>query len=285
MKKISAILGVAGLSLAASSSAFASAFTYANFNSVAGLNLVGNATQGAGALGETDQTISLTQPAQFSSVGGVWTAAKQDVGNGFVTDFRFRVRDRGNNPAADGFAFVIQNSLANALGGPGGAIGFSQNPFGGVGGIANSLAVVFDSYDNNGTGFTQSGTADVIQVQSKGLLPNVPTADANLGFASAGGSIADGNIKAGRIRYTPGIGIEVFFQNLATPVLTVPIVLSNQIGLSGIQSWIGFTSATGGAPQRHELIDWSFNGNVPAPASATLLGLGGLALQRRRRSR
>lgn len=284
MQKIStlaATLAVAGLA----GSAFASAFSYTNFNSTAGLSLLGSATAGAGLSGEQN-TISLTQPAEFSNSGAVWKSDKQDVGLGFVTDFRFRVRDRGQNTPADGIAFVIQNASVSALGGPGGAVGFSTNPFGGASGIGNSIAIVFDSFDNNGAGFNQSGTSNVVQVQSKGLLPNVPTADGNLGVSSAlSSSIADGDIKSARIVYIPGTGIQVFYQNLATPVLTVPVTLSNQIALSGIQSWIGFTSATGGTPQRHELIDWSFEGAVPSPATASLLTLGALVAGRRRRAR
>lgn len=282
MNKICALVSAAAVAGLAGS-AFASAFSYSNFNSTAGLTLVGATTAGAGLSGEQN-TLSLTQPGQFSSVGGVWKTDKQDVGLGFVTDFKFRVRDRGQVGPADGLAFVIQNASVSALGGAGGAIGFATNPFGGTSGISNSLAIVFDTYDNNGAGFVQSGTSNVVQVQSKGLLPNTPTADANLGVSGSIGSFADGAIKSGRITYTPGVGIQVFFENLASPVLTVPVTLSNQIALSGIQSWIGFTSATGGAPQRHELIDWTYNGEVPTPATAALLGIGGLVAARRRRS-
>lgn len=282
MKSVSSSAAILAL-IALTGAAHASAFSYTNFDSVSGLNLVGNATAGPG-LGSEGNTISLTQPNQLSNVGAVWKSDKQDVGLGFQTDFRVRVRDRDNVVAADGFAFVIQNSSATAIGGPGGAIGYSTNPFGGPSGIPNSVAVVFDSYDNNGAGFIQSGTANIVQVQSRGLLPNAPTANANLGVSGDIGAIADGSIKTIRIIYTPGLGLSIYYQNLASPVLTVNVDLGNQIALSGIQSWVGITSATGGSPQRHELIDWSFNGNVPAPAAASLLGLGALVAARRRRS-
>lgn len=281
MKKISLVSVVLAAGLAGS--AMASNFSYANFNSTAGLTLVGNATTGAGLSGE-QSTLSLTQPNQTSNVGAVWATDKQDVGLGFVTDFHFRVRDRENVPA-DGFAFVIQNTSVSAIGGPGGAVGYSTNPFGGPAGIANSLAIVFDSYDNNGAGFSQAGTANVIQIQSRGLQSNNPTSDANLAISGAQSAFADGTIKTVRIAYTPGSGIEVFYQNLASPVLTLAIDLSSQIALSGNQSWVGLTSATGGSPQRHEILDWSFNGQVPTPATASLLGLGALAAARRRRAR
>jgi hypothetical protein len=270
--------------LALAGSASASGFSYANFDSVTGLNLVGSATVGPGIISESS-TVSLTQPGQLSNAGAIWKSDKQDVGLGFQTDFKFRVRDRDNVVAADGFAFVIQNNSATALGGPGGALGYSTNPFGGTSGISNSLAVVFDSFDNNGAGFVQSGATNIVQVQSRGLLANVPTANGNLGVSGSIGAIADGSIKTVRIIYTPGIGLDIYYQNLASPVLTVNVDLGNQIALSGIQSWVGITSATGGAPQRHEILEWSFNGAIPTPASASLLGLGALVAARRRRAR
>ncbi len=52
---------------------------------------------------------------------------------------------------ADGFAFVIQNSGANVLGGTGGAMGYGSNIyFDGPTprGIENSLAVEFDMWNN-----------------------------------------------------------------------------------------------------------------------------------------
>lgn len=284
MKSVSSSAAILAL-VALAGSAHASAFNYANFDSTAGLNLVGNATTGPGLSVPEGNTISLTQPNQLSNVGAVWATAKQDVGLGFQTDFQFRVRDRDTAPAADGFAFVIQNSSGSAIGGPGGAIGYGTNPFGGPAGIPNSLAIVFDSFDNNGAGFVQSGGANVIEVQSRGLLANVPTANANLGVSGSIGAIADGSVKTVRIIYTPGIGLSIYYQNLSSPALTVNVDLGNQIALSGIQSWVGITSATGGAPQRHEVLNWSFNGNVPSPAAASLLGMGGLLAARRRRTR
>lgn len=284
MSKIRALTAASAVGAAAALTAQASAdFTYSNFNSTEGLTLVGDAIAGPGLAGE-DNTLTLTPPGQFSRVGGVWRTEKANVGIGFITDFRFRVRDRGELPSADGIAFVIQNSSLSALGGPGGAIGYATNPIFGGTGISNSLAVVFDSYNNVEPGFVQSGAANVVQVQSRGILPNVPTANANFGVASAADPFADGSIKTVRIAYTQGAGLTIFYQNLASPILTVPIDLSSQLALSGIQSWVGFTSATGGAPQRHEIVDWSFVEIVPSPGAGALLALGGLVAARRRRS-
>ena len=85
--------------------------------------------------------------------GALWYRRKQNVAEGFETYFTFRIsnpsqkcmrmddvntycRSRG----ADGFAFVIQNSNPYALGADGSALGYS--------GIANGLAVEFDTFYN-----------------------------------------------------------------------------------------------------------------------------------------
>ena len=104
---------------------------YADFSSVAGLNLNGDAQQSGNDLELTfstqqsgsafyDQSISLENDASFQS------------------SFSFQIL--GGTTGADGLAFVIQNdtSGANAIGGTGSNLGYV--------GIDNSLAVEFDTF-------------------------------------------------------------------------------------------------------------------------------------------
>src|SRR5262249_28172873 len=77
---------------------------YPNFSSPAGLSLVGNAVQ----VGN-----QLRLPANTNSQrGAAWFTTPQAVQGGFDTTFQFQI----TNAAADGFAFVVQNSSATALG-------------------------------------------------------------------------------------------------------------------------------------------------------------------------
>ncbi|HMN39998.1 MAG TPA: L-type lectin-domain containing protein [Phycisphaerales bacterium] len=262
---------------------------YANFNDVTSIVRNGVAVQSAGLSGE-QMTLSLTPPVA-AAAGTAYFNTRQQVDLGFVTDFKFRIRDRSGS-GSDGLSFIVQNSSVNAVGGGGGGIGFGTNlafPTGNTG-ISNSLAIVFDVWDNSANWPTVPG-ANVITVQSSILGPgsaNTPSSADSLGGVPVSGAFNDGAIHQVRIAYSPGT-MQIYFDNLATPALTVPVNLANTLNLTtGTSSWVGFTAATG-APQnaeRHEILDWQFSSmQVPSPAGAALLGLGGLAALRRRRTR
>ena len=91
-------------------------FSYPNFSSTSGLNLVGTTFQ----LGNR---LRLTS-AQTHQIGGAWTSAKQEVAGGFQTSFAFEVSQPDSNFGADGFAFIVQNDSVTALGTGGSALGF-----------------------------------------------------------------------------------------------------------------------------------------------------------------
>lgn len=280
-----AVLAMAG----ASGSAMAQ-FSYTNFNDVSALALNGVATQSTGLSGE-QSTLSITPPVR-GSAGSFYYNSAQRVDLGFTTDFHFRVRDRAGT-GSDGLTFIVQGQGANALGGTGGAIGFGTNlafPTTPTNtGISNSLAVVFDTWDNSANWATIPG-ANVISVQNSHLgasSPNTPSAIDSLGGVAVSGAFNDGATHLVRVTYVPGI-MSIYYDNLATPALTVPVNLSNALNLIGGQNaFVGFTAGTGALinVERHEIRDWTFGSVAPAPGAATLIGLGGLAAARRRRMR
>ena len=280
-----AVLAMAGASGSASAQ-----FSYTNFNDVSALALNGVATQSTGLSGE-QSTLSITPPVR-GSAGSFYYNSAQRVDLGFTTDFHFRVRDRAGT-GSDGLTFIVQGQGANALGGTGGAIGFGTNlafPTTPTNtGISNSLAVVFDTWDNSANWATIPG-ANVISVQNSHLgasSPNTPSAIDSLGGVAVSGAFNDGATHLVRVTYVPGI-MSIYYDNLATPALTVPVNLSNALNLIGGQNaFVGFTAGTGALinVERHEIRDWTFGSVAPAPGAATLIGLGGLAAARRRRMR
>lgn len=280
-----AVVAMAG----ASGSALAQ-FSYTNFNDVSNLALNGVATQSAGLSGE-QSTLSITPPVR-GSAGSFYYNSAQRVDLGFTTDFHFRVRDRSGT-GSDGLTFIVQGQGANALGGTGGAIGFGTNLAFPVTptntGISNSLAVVFDTWDNSANWATIPG-ANVITVQNSHLgasSPNTPSAIDSLGGVAVSGAFNDGATHLVRVSYVPGI-LSIYYDNLATPALTVPVNLNNALNLIGGQNaFVGFTAGTGALinVERHEIRDWTFGSVAPAPGAAALMGLGGFVAARRRRMR
>ena len=187
---------------------FGSTVNYADFSSVAGLTLVGNAAQ-AGTL------LRLT-PDMTSQRGAAWFNTRQSVQGGFDTTFQFQI-SASSEVKADGLAFVIQNDPAgtSAIGDGGGGIGYASIP--------NSLAVEFDTYNNG------EFTTPHVSVQTRGTAPNSRYDSASLGHL-AFPSMADGNVHTARITYVPGT-MDIFIDGAATPGLSVAVDLAS-LGLT-----------------------------------------------------
>lgn len=178
---------------------------------------------------------------------------------------------------ADGFAFVIQKdpNATDIVGQVGGQMGF--------GGIQNSLAIAFDTWQNPGQ---DSLFADHISIQSRGVLANDGLEAGLLGIPRPH-AIADGAIHVAKIAYynelraeyldyivasdslgpylldngeQKRIGTLVVFidDGIAsdTPLMAMPINLSLLLNLPTDKAFIGFTSATGRFYAKHDLLSW-----------------------------
>jgi hypothetical protein len=258
-------------------------FDYPNFTSVSGLSFNGAAVQ-------TLSTVSITPPVR-ASAGSMWKSERQTISNGFDSTFTFRVRDIANL-GADGFAFVIHNAVAGtgAIGGAGGALGYATNEvfssLPGMTGIENSLAIEFDNWDNLGD-WGDFNNGQHVSVQTNGLLDNRPSSPFSLGHYNAASDWADGIVHTARISYAPGT-MDIYLDNLTTPILTVSVNLGTLLNLDNGQAFVGFTAGTGAGinVERHEITSWQFGSTiVPTPAAASLLATGGLMLAGRRRRR
>eukprot|EP01031_Cornospumella_fuschlensis_P035520 gene35520-43063_t len=150
-------------------------------------------------------------PSGPSKVGTVWFTDPAPVNNGFDTYFTFQISDHSKQctlnkdqyftmvhhrtcsvRGADGFAFVIQFNGANSTsmaGGVGGQMGF--------GGIPNSLAIAFDTWQNQGQDMIG---VDHVKIQSKGKDPNDALSSGLLGVPRVA-KLADGVVHMARITY------------------------------------------------------------------------------------
>lgn len=235
-----------------SASAHAQGFSYADFTSTAGLNLVRNAARAGNLLRLT--------PAAFVQGGAAWYAAKQPVANGFETTFQFRFTNPGwiwsnlpNPVGADGIAFVIQNSSTTELGQLGDGLGYHN--------IANSLAVELDCWRNDYYGDPNDGGSAAtygnhISVHTRGALPNSADEQYSVGRTSSIPNMHDGAVHSVTISYVPGT---MTIQMDGRQVLTVSIDLSTKLSLDGGKAWVGFTAATGNAWQNQDILNWAYH--------------------------
>ena len=223
-----------------------------DFSSGEGLSLVGDARV-------SDKVLRITRTRAAIS-GAFWFREKQSVQSGFETTFQFQLTHQNQfSPwrGTDGFAFVLQNSGPDAMGGLGSALGF------GVGdstwphaGIPWAVAVFFDTYRNKEEGDPSSNYIG-IRVNgspSETRWPPSRLADSpNLSIR-----LKDGKVHTARIVFRPPV-LSVFLDGSVAPVVETKVDLSIATDRQG-RAWVGFTAATGGGWQNHDLLSWSFGG-------------------------
>jgi len=243
----------------------AASFYFDSFQSddLTSIDLVGDVkTDGA--------TLRLTEAEQEWHAAAAWHNESQDITGGFETTFSFQISDlraaddlyngnsvvdRNGEIGGDGFAFVIRNQASSALGGHGGAQGYS--------GITNALAIEFDTWDNSQDFETWGGgvaedysleSSNHISVQgltgaSYGEYPRY-----SLGYADDIADLSSGEVYEARVRYEDS-RLSVFL-NSVLALEVEDLDLGDLVGED--EAMFGFTSATGAAWQSNEILDWSY---------------------------
>lgn len=261
------------LALLAVPVAAAQTIDYKEFSTNKGLTLNGSAT----VVSVGDLKVLRLTPAEEEQAGSAFFTDKVALKDGFEATFTFQIRGDAEF-GADGFAFVIQNSSARAVGTAGSGLGYgvAENDDQATG-IAKSLAVEFDTFtlkafDDAEDPF-QDPNGNHISVHSRGPEPNNVSEEYSLGAVSNGlPSFKDGKPHTVKISYTPG-SLKIYLDNMETPVQTLAITLD---ALSGKgfkdasvldaegKAWVGFTAATGGGVNDHDIVSWSLTPKAPA---------------------
>jgi hypothetical protein len=236
---------------------------YPDFSSTTGLSLQA-ATSKVGNVLRVSGTSSANGFA-----GSAWYTTQQPVAGGFSTTFRFQITqpqgitDDDGNTGGDGFAFVIQNSSGTALGGSGNGLGYD--------GIANSVAVEFDTFRNSVIG---DPNGNHISIHTGGTAANSAWEDHSLGIVTSLPNMSDANIHTAGILYLPGT-MTVSLDG--SDVLAVPLNLSTKLNLNAGNAYVGFTAALFAASEDHDILNWSVSA-VPEPSSLALVMAGALSL-------
>ena len=215
------------------------------------------------------ERLRLTPADAGETTGGAWWTRPAIVTNGFETLFTLRITGL-TDQGGDGFAFVILGRESPVVGASGGQLGYGE--------VANSLAVEFDTW-------TTAGTTPYRQVSfhSGGSRLNNGAASYALAETTVVPAFDDGAEHVAKIIYRPGL-LQLFLDNLVTPVLSAPLRLETLLDLPLGVAWIGFTAATGYDTENHDVLDWSFVANLApsvaltAPADGSVLATNNVPL-------
>jgi fibronectin type 3 domain-containing protein len=185
--------------------------------------------------------------------GSAFSSNLLDVTN-FTTQFDFRL----TNATADGFTFTIQGAAPTALGAAGAGLGYGAAIAGGAGGIANSVAVKFDIYNNAGEGN-----------DSTGLYINgaSPTTAGSIDLTKNGIDLHSGHTFHVAMRYD-GVTLSVAITDTttnATATQSYKVSIPSIVG--GSMAYVGFTGATGGLGAVQEILSWTYVPALAPPAT------------------
>ncbi len=255
-------------------------FIYNGFNDASGLNLRGSAGTAADPLGGANNVLRLTGTTP-SSVGAAWHRDALALGGSWESEITFRMSERGG-PAgfnalagADGFALVIQDASSSLHASNSSTLG------GGIGynGLGRVVAIEVDTWMNERA---EDVNANHISVHVPGTGNTTSHERDSIGSMTTGlPELSDGSLHTLFVTYEPGT-LSVSVAGQVAPVLTVALDIDQALGLEGGLAWIGFTSATGGCWENHDIYNWSFR-VVPAPAGSAVLTLAGTLWAGRRR--
>ncbi|HEV3081337.1 MAG TPA: fibronectin type III domain-containing protein [Gemmataceae bacterium] len=181
--------------------------------------------------------------------GSVFSTNAVDVTR-FSNQFTFQL----TNANADGFTFTIQGNGPTALGASGGGLGYA--------GIAKSVAVKFDLYNNAGEGADSTGE------YTNGASPTVPAID----LSATGINLHSGDVFQVVMGYD-GTTLDVTITDTSTKVsvsqaytVNIPQVIGSDTG------YVGFTGGTGGATAVQNILTWVYSPTATtAPAAPSNL--------------
>lgn len=207
---------------------------FSTFTSSSGLSINGNASI-------VSPSLRLT-PSVANQAGSAYISQSFPVRGNTSFSTRFAFRQAGTADGGDGLAFVVQGVGSTALGAGGGGLGY-QN-------IASSLAVEFDTFA--GTGDPNANHVGVLSAGNVNthLASAIPAFDLEDGADHSAWVEYDGTTNTLRVYLSQTV------TNIRpqTPVITLENL--DMPTLVGQQAWFGFTGATGGSFNAHEIASW-----------------------------
>ncbi len=212
------------------------------FSSSSGLSLVGSATV-------TGNALQLTTAGATSALGAAWFAAPVSISQ-FTTDFNFQLI----GAKGGGMTFTLQNAGRSAIGPGGSGLGYGASQPGGAGGMATSVAIKFDIYNNDGEGTDSTG------IYTDGASPTVPASD----MTSSGVLLRSGHVLHAHLTYD-GTNLTLTLTDVVTSAVFTQTRAINIPSIVGAQTaYMGFTASYGGGlGMTSDILNWTLSNTGP----------------------
>jgi serine/threonine-protein kinase len=207
------------------------------FASGRGLTFNGTASVGGGRL-------HLTEPGNWKA-GSAFTSEKVEIGQ-FTTEFRFQL---ASDRTTDGLTFLMHNAGTNAVGPPGGGLGYGPARSGTSDrGIRRSVAVKFDYWNNEGEGDSSTG------LYIDGASPTTPAS--NLG--DDGIDLRTDHVFRVQMTYD----LDRLRVKITDEVTRAWASQSYKVDIpravSSFKAHVGFTGSSGGTTDTPDILSWVF---------------------------
>lgn len=176
--------------------------------------------------------------ANSSAVGAAYY--KSTMSEYFESEFTFKISELGNG-GGDGFTFLLSKNIPELSIGEG--IGYQ--------GTKASLAVEFDTWQNTNL---SDPNDNHISIHTNGQDANNADEKYSIAISDKITILSDGNSHIVKVVYKNNV-IEVFLDGKSS--VRALIDLNSKLGLNG-PFYIGFTAATGGSYEIHDICSWTF---------------------------
>jgi hypothetical protein len=217
------------------------------FASHGGLTANGNAQFVPFATGAPNTVARLTDGGGTNESGTIFTTQRVDIGT-FNTSFTFQLHD-GTAIEGDGITFIIQGSSPTALGPGGGGLGYGPDHPGGSGGIPNSIAVKFDTFDNAGEG------ADSTGLYLNGASPSIPAVN----LSNTGIDLHSQDVFKVTLSYDGTTLTETITDTKTQATFTTQYTVNIAAAVGGNVGYVGFGGGTGGNTAVQDILTWTYS--------------------------
>jgi hypothetical protein len=219
----------------------ASTIEYPTFTSVTGLTLNGDASQQGTALRLT--------PAELDTSGTAFSDTEIQTTTSFETEFELLMHESnttGGLGPADGMGFVLEPGSAQAVGEPGGDLGFA--------GIKPSADIEYDIFDDYFYSPPDPATPYVSFMENGSVLEHLAESETPLKFELYGAPVWSW-VDYDAATHVLSVYASPADTKPATPLFQYTVDLAELLGSE--YTYAGFTAATGSGDAAQEVLSWN----------------------------